>query len=296
MNAATVRCLPVRPEADAGPGPSRDKPPVGGGPAAGRRGELALRLASAAVLIPFALVVVWQGGWALAAGAALFALAMGYEWSRMSGQGPAWLLMGALAAINGALPLIGFAPAIGLLALAAVLFALMAGRQRWLAAFGVLYAGGMPLGLQGLREGPWQGEAAALIFMAIVWASDSAAYFAGRGFGGPPLSTDSPNKTWSGALGAVFCCMLCGVIAAGLLGGDRLAWVLTGAAISVTAQGGDLLESSLKRRFGVKDASGLVPGHGGVMDRVDGLGAVCVIAGLILAASPAFVSALGLAA
>ncbi|MEM7767596.1 MAG: phosphatidate cytidylyltransferase, partial [Pseudomonadota bacterium] len=150
------------------------------------------------------------------------------------------------------------------------------------------------IGLLALREGPWDGQAAALIFMAIVWASDSAAYFAGRGFGGPALSPGSPNKTWSGALGAVFCCMLCGAIAAGLVGGDQLAWVCVGGMISVIAQAGDLLESSLKRRFGVKDASGLVPGHGGVMDRVDGLGAVCVAGGLILAAAPGLVAALGL--
>ncbi len=260
------------------------------------RGDLGLRLLSAAVLIPFALVVVWQGGWALAGGAALFALAMGHEWSRMSGLGPRWLLMSWLAAVNGLVPLLGFTPAMGLLAAGAVLFAVIARKQHWMAGFGVLYAGGMPLGLQALREGPWNGEAAALVFMAIVWASDSAAYFAGRGFGGPPLSADSPNKTWSGALGAVFCCMLSGAIAAGLLGGNQLAWVLVGAAISVTAQGGDLLESSIKRRYGVKDASGLVPGHGGVMDRVDGLGAVCVVAGLILAASPALVGLLGLSA
>ncbi|MEM9740882.1 MAG: phosphatidate cytidylyltransferase, partial [Pseudomonadota bacterium] len=123
--------------------------------------------------------------------------------------------------------------------------------------------------------------------------SDSGAYFAGRGFGGPPLSADSPNKTWSGAFGAVICSVLAGAIAAGLLKADLLVWLVFGAVLSVVAQFGDLFESQIKRQFGVKDASGLVPGHGGVMDRVDGLGAVCVLAVAAFLAFPGLVSTLG---
>lgn len=258
-------------------------------------GELAIRLASAVVLIPFALFVVHRGGWWLAVGAAVFAVAMAYEWTAMSGQRGRALLMAGLAAANGALPLVGGAYALIGIGAVAMGFAALNARTPLLAIFGTFYAGAMPLALQGLRMGPWDGAAAALIFMSIVWASDSAAYFAGRGFGGPALSPkDSPNKTWSGALGAVFCCTLCGLIAAGLLNASQPLWALVGAGISAVAQGGDLFESALKRRFGVKDASGLVPGHGGVMDRVDGLGAVCVVAVLLFLASPATVGALGL--
>ncbi|MEM9225824.1 MAG: phosphatidate cytidylyltransferase [Pseudomonadota bacterium] len=262
-----------------------------------QRNELALRLVSAAVLIPFGLYVVWSGGVYLAAGCALFAALMAYEWVRMSAS-PLMNVMVPLAIIPPLVAGIIGAPA-GAVALIAC--ALSAGglhplaRERLMSGFAILYTSGMPLALFALRDGPWDGAAAALIFMAIVWASDSAAYFAGRGFGGPSLSSDSPSKTWSGAVGAILCSVLCGVIAARITGGDVLAWALTGGLISAGAQWGDLFESSLKRRFGVKDASGLVPGHGGVLDRVDGLGMVCVMTALIFYASPFVVGILGLA-
>lgn len=264
--------------------------------AAGRRDsrELALRLVSAAILIPFALYVVWAGGWWLAVGAALFAAAMGLEWSRMSGHRPAGLLILPIAGLNLLVPVIRVELFCACLVASALVFALANRRDGAIAAFGVLYAGGMPFALQLLRGGPWDGQAAALILMATVWASDSAAYFAGRGFGGPPLTTDSPNKTWSGAIGAILACMLCGLIAAGLLSAEKLVWAAVGAAVSVAAQLGDLFESQIKRRFGVKDAGGLVPGHGGVMDRVDGLGAVCIVAVTVFLAAPALLTRLGL--
>jgi len=257
------------------------------------RGDLALRVVSASILIPFALYVVWAGGWVLAWAAALFAGVMAYEWCRMSGDRPVWLLVATVALANLAVPVASTAPVSFALALVAGLFGLLNARVFALAAFGALYAGGLPFALQLLREGPWEGRAAALILMAIVWASDSAAYFAGRGFGGPPLSDDSPNKTWSGALGAVVCAVLSGLIAAGIMGADRLAWAMFAGGVSLIAQLGDLFESGLKRRFGVKDASGLVPGHGGVMDRVDGFGAVCVAAVALFLVSPAITSKLG---
>lgn len=269
-------------------------------PARRSAGELALRIASAAVLIPFALFVVHRGGWWLGAGAAVFAAAMAYEWARMSGQKGAWVAIAGLAAANLAYPALspgqpGLALGVGGLVATGLVLGALNPRAAPLALFGALYAGGMPLALQVLRGGPWDGAAAALILMAIVWASDSAAYFAGRGFGGPALSPkDSPNKTWSGALGALLCSALSGMIAAGLLGASGLVWALFGAAISAVAQGGDLFESQLKRRFGVKDASGLVPGHGGVMDRVDGLGAVCVASVVLFLLVPGLVPTLGL--
>lgn len=266
------------------------------GMAGGRtRTELALRLMTAAVMIPAALFLVWAGGWWLAGGAALFAGAMAFEWSRMAAQRPMALLVAGMAGANLAYPLWGDALAGGLVVAIALVFAAFQRGAFPIALFGSVYVGAMPLCLQILRGGPWDGLAAALILMAIVWASDSAAYFAGRGFGGPPLSPkDSPNKTWSGALGAVLCCALSGVIAAGLLGASTWLWAAFGAGISMVAQLGDLLESALKRRFGVKDVSGLVPGHGGVMDRVDGLGAVCVVSVALFLLVPGLTEALGI--
>jgi len=189
-------------------------------------------------------------------------------------------------------PVVGLGALILCAAAAAALHPLA--RERSASGFAVLYTSGMPLALYALREGPWDGVAAALIIMGIVWASDSAAYFAGRGFGGPPLSPESPGKTWTGSLGAVVCSVLCGIIAARITGGSVFEWAVFGGLISVLAQLGDLFESRIKRRYGVKDASGLVPGHGGVMDRVDGLGLVCVFSAVALYIWPALRQTLGL--
>ena len=264
----------------------------------GKARELLLRLVSAAVLIPFALFVVSLGGLALALACALFAAIMGFEWARMTAS-PVM----PLAATLSAAPLI----AIGFFGWPVAFIVLAAGgglmlalhparfRERLSGGFGILYSGGLPLALFMLRDGSWNGQAAALIVMGTVWASDSGAYFAGRGFGGPPLSPkESPSKTWSGALGALLCSGLCGLIAAGLLDAPRLPWLVAGVLISVSAQWGDLFESSLKRRFGVKDTSGLLPGHGGVMDRVDGFGMACVIAVGLFLIIPALPDQLGL--
>lgn len=257
--------------------------------------ELPLRLASALILIPFALVVVHLGGWWLALGAGLFAGAMAYEWCTMSGQGPAWLVMSGLFCINFSFGYFGAFEVLLALLVFALLFAGLHARQFSLRAMGVMYAGGLPLALQVLREGgAWEGQAAALIILAIVWSSDTGAYFAGRGLGGPLLSANSPNKTWSGAIGALVCSIIVGFIAAIAIGENVVAWMVFSLIASICAQAGDLFESQIKRHFGVKDASGLVPGHGGVMDRVDGLGAVCLLAVAAFLAFPGLVTALGL--
>lgn len=254
-----------------------------------RSRELALRVISAAILIPFALIVVSVGGAPLALACAVFAAVMGYEWARMTAS-PIMPLMAFFAALPP-LAMIGFEWPVALSLLAAcavltVLFHPAALKDRFIGSLGIVYASGLPLALFLLRDGNWNGQAAALIVMGTVWASDSGAYFAGRGFGGPPLSPkDSPSKTWSGALGALLCSGLCGLIAAGLLEADRIVWFAAGLALSVIAQWGDLFESSLKRRFGIKDTSGFVPGHGGVMDRVDGLGMACLGTVLVLSMS-----------
>ncbi|WP_018147179.1 phosphatidate cytidylyltransferase [Henriciella marina] len=260
--------------------------------------ELALRLGSALVLIPFALFVVATGGLILAIACAVFAATMGYEWARMTAS-PIMPTTAVLAAVAVFAAHFGdwSVAAITLLISAAIIAAVHPARinERAVAAFGVFYSAGLPLGLFFLREGEWYGQAAALILMGTVWASDTGAYFAGRGFGGPPLSPrDSPSKTWSGAIGAVVCSGLCGLIAAGLLDASRVAWLLAGVSISIVAQWGDLFESSLKRRYGVKDTSGFLPGHGGVMDRVDGLGMAAVFCAVLMALATGVHSTLGL--
>lgn len=153
-------------------------------------------------------------------------------------------------------------------------------------ALGVIYAGVLLLAPILLRRDPAFGFVAIVFVFAIVWATDVVAYFAGRALGGPKLwPAVSPKKTWSGALGGTL-----GGVAAGLLvaklAGLALApmLVLVALGLSVVAQAGDLLESAVKRHFGAKDASQLIPGHGGLMDRLDGFltaAAAAVMVGLL---------------
>lgn len=263
----------------------------------GQKGDLGLRLLSAAALIPFGLFVVWKGGAWLALACGLFAALMAYEWVRMTAS-PSMksfvtlTLPPFIAAAFGQILL-----AVWLLSLSVLLasFTHPLREKRGAEAFGMLYVTGLALGLFLMREGPWDGVAVALIFMGIVWGSDSAAYFSGRGFGGPLLHPDSPSKTWSGAIGAVVFSALCGVLAARITGGETLIWLFVGGAVSIIAQLGDLFESSLKRYYGIKDSSGLVPGHGGLLDRVDGLGMVCIVVVLVFLFAPGLVDVLGLA-
>lgn len=261
-----------------------------------KKKDLVLRLVSATLLIPFGLYVVGAGGLALGLGCALFAAVMAFEWVRMTAS-PCLVIMALIAGLPViVLHFTGLPAGLITLFISACIAAIAHPKReaRFQQGLGLAYVAGMPLALYWLRAGPWDGIAAALIFMAIVWGSDSAAYFSGRGFGGPALHPDSPSKTWSGAIGAVIFSSLCGVLAAHLTQGELIAWILAGALISVFAQIGDLFESSLKRFYGIKDSSSLLPGHGGILDRVDGLGFVCVLAVLIFAVSPDLVTSLGL--
>jgi phosphatidate cytidylyltransferase len=153
----------------------------------------------------------------------------------------------------------------------------------WL-GFGVLYIGLTGVALIELREDHQVGRDNVIFLFLVVWASDISAYLAGRALGGPRLMPAvSPNKTWSGALGGLAGAMAIGFMtAASFSSGINVPWALSIAAIlGVAAQAGDLLESWIKRRFGVKDSSGLIPGHGGLLDRLDGVLAAAPVAALI---------------
>ncbi len=152
----------------------------------------------------------------------------------------------------------------------------------WVVA-GVLYAGLMfaaPVLLRGDAE---FGLIAILLLFAIVWGTDILGYFAGRAFGGPKLwPAVSPKKTWSGAIAGTLGAMVVAVLVAALFGSfNQPAIALIALLLSLVAQLGDLLESWVKRQFGAKDASHLIPGHGGVMDRLDGFWAAALLGCLI---------------
>jgi phosphatidate cytidylyltransferase len=210
-----------------------------------------------------------------------------WEWSAMHAIALPWRVGGALVLAGAALLAHLGQPkqALALLgagALMSIGVALLARTQgkRWLST-GLLYAGLPAIALIWLRNQP-DGFALVMWTMGLVWATDILAYFAGRAIGGPKIwPAISPNKTWAGLFG--------GMVGAALFSFGFAAWrgwpqagfamLLLGAFLAVIAQAGDFFESWLKRRAGVKDSGKLFPGHGGVMDRVDGLVPVaCLVA------------------
>jgi phosphatidate cytidylyltransferase len=258
---------------------------AGGSPFEGR--NLAVRVASAALLAPLAIVTAYLGGWPFMLLWALAAIGVLWEWIRLVAQPldrHAFLTglctiaaSAALMALNR--PIV----AILIIALGALGAAAVSSLRRpaWIAG-GVAYAGLMMAAPVRLRADAESGFVALLFIFAVVWATDTFAYFAGRTFGGPKLAPAiSPNKTWSGALGGAIAAVVFALLVASFVDlrvGFPLAAVAL--ALSVVAQAGDLLKSSVKRRFGVKDSSHLIPGHGGLMDRLDGFWAVAVVSAL----------------
>lgn len=246
--------------------------------------DLGLRGASAAVLIPIAVFGIWSGGvvWDVLVGVAVVLLS--WEWARFC-KISIWrwpgLLMPAISLV--VMLLAAFGPplaALGLLAAGTlVLFLLQRQGDIWPAA-GLFYIGLVGFSLVLLRGEDHAGLLNTLFLVLIVWASDTGAYMAGRALGGPKLAPAiSPGKTWSGAAGGLIAATLIGTGAAALLapgGASRAAAIA--AMLGVMSQAGDLLESAIKRRFGVKDSSSLIPGHGGMLDRLDGVMAAAPMA------------------
>ncbi|RMD64404.1 MAG: phosphatidate cytidylyltransferase [Alphaproteobacteria bacterium] len=154
-------------------------------------------------------------------------------------------------------------------------------RAPWLAA-GAVYLGTACMALLWLRADPLHGRAIVFWLLFVVWATDIGAYAAGRLIGGPRLAPSfSPKKTWAGLIGGAVAAAAVGLVTAAVLDGEPLSWAGLSAALALVGQVGDLFESALKRHFGAKDSGALIPGHGGVLDRIDGLLAVSlVVAGL----------------
>jgi phosphatidate cytidylyltransferase len=263
--------------------------------------ELKLRIASAVVIGPAVLALTWFGGLPFAVLLIVCAALMLGEWTTIvmgASNGPVRLLQLALVAVAVAafvfagrfgvpriqtmalvIAALGVASA---LALREVREAGLDGEAKNWAPWGSLYAGVSAMAIVALRDAPiglW------LVFylFAVVWTTDIAAFFAGRAIGGPKLwPRVSPKKTWSGAIGGVLGAVVAGLLVAHFAGAPRLLPVaVVTMALSVASQGGDLYESALKRRFGVKDSGRLIPGHGGILDRVDGLVAAAVAAVVI---------------
>lgn len=252
--------------------------------------DLGVRALSAAILIPAVLADVWAGGIWFHLFVALIGILMAQEWvTIVHRQSPLQFALHAAGAMCGALlPLdIGLGGALLAIAILTVLSAVLAWREEpggpaW-RYLGVPYVSLPPIALVILREDAGYGIAAILLVMLSVWLADTVAYFAGRIIGGPKLAPRiSPKKTWAGlggamagsALAALGVAVAMNLPAAGVL-------VAIAALLAIVEQGGDLFKSAMKRHYGVKDSGNLIPGHGGVIDRVDGLVAVAMAAAMI---------------
>lgn len=250
-------------------------------------GAFRKRVVSALILVPVALVAVYLGRPVWDALVALMGLLMAWEWARLceGGRlgrvGVAMMIVAVAVVAAGAV--VGVVPGLLIVGTAAVLVWVgarleSARNPAWLAA-GVVYVCIPCLAMGWLRAIPEDGLATLLWVLVVVWATDTGAYVAGRTIGGPKLAPRiSPNKTWAGLIGGMAAAAAVG-FAASLLCSDVPGSVAIplSAALAAVEQGGDLFESAVKRRFGVKDSSQLIPGHGGVLDRVDGLLAVSVV-------------------
>jgi len=241
------------------------------------------RLAAALILAPLALAAAWAGSWVYAGAVAIGAAIVLDEWLGICGHPATQWLRGLVLAAMGGLAYVSLAGAPAI-ALAGVAVAALAAAWWWRPSawpgIGVVYAGLPVAALLVLRADPDYGLAATLWLLATVWATDSAAYASGRLIGGPKLWPRlSPNKTWAGFAGGLIAAAVVGAVSARLIGGTSLAALtLVSVAVSIAAQAGDFFESGVKRRFDVKDSGRLIPGHGGLMDRVDGLIAAALVA------------------
>ena len=238
-------------------------------------------LALAAIVVADAVA----GGWSFSALVAVVAVLMAVEWGRLAARRHGRPELAAYVAVPTAL-----AAVVGILAgklvagwaglaavgAAALLLAALANRRGWPMGwfgFGVLYVGVAPTMLVWLRNASDDGLVFVLFLFAAVWAADTAAFFAGRAIGGPKLAPRwSPNKTWAGFVGGIAAAALVGVVMAQVFALPFVAGAaLLGAGLGAVAQLGDLFESWIKRRAGAKHSGRLIPGHGGVLDRLDGL-------------------------
>lgn len=249
--------------------------------------ELQLRIVSAIVMIVVVLAATWSGGLAFKFVAAAIGLLVYYEWSTITRLSETSIRANAFGWFSVVViclnMLFGRAeltvPLFAGLVITAAIPALVR-RVTWWQPGGLFYAGLSAISLSAIRGEDSLGFIAMLFVFVVVWATDILAYFVGRAIGGPKLAPRiSPGKTWSGAVGGTVAGVAGGLLVAMAHFQDIGIWVgVVALTLSISSQIGDLFESFIKRRFGVKDSSKLIPGHGGVMDRVDGLVFACFAA------------------
>jgi len=248
--------------------------PASQDPAHSKFRDLKVRAISGLILAPLGLGVVYLGGTVFFAVVAIFALGLGLEWMFLTETAygaalivPFGLLMSVVAAQFST-------PHHTLIALLASAVIATSITRRISTLGGVLYLGWALISILYLRASP-HGAFALIALLLVVWSADVGAYLGGRFIGGPKLApTISPGKTWSGAFTGLLAGVIAGVLCAWMGGYSTsqpalMAATILSLAIVIASQLGDLLESAVKRRYGKKDSSQLIPGHGGLLDRLD---------------------------
>jgi phosphatidate cytidylyltransferase len=247
--------------------------------------NLLTRAIAALVLAPLAIAIAYAGGFLWTALVTLAVIGLYVEWLMIVGLAREMRVVatGIVALVGAGLCLMAglIGASLVILAIGLVATGLLAPERRNWAATGLFYAGAAEVASVLVRLDSAKGFVALMFVLLIVWVTDIGGYFAGRGIGGPKLwPRVSPKKTWAGAIGGFVASLVvaCGFAAFDL--GRTGALLVFGAILSVVSQFGDLFESAVKRRFGVKDSSQMIPGHGGLLDRLDGFVAAIVFAAI----------------
>lgn len=255
-------------------------------PETGGRSNLQMRVMAALVLAPLALAAAYFGGWFWAVLVTLTVVGLFGEWMMIIGNLKPNALMWGFAALGVAGLVLGYGSTeIAHLIIALGLFAMFlfsAREHKSWSAIGLAYTAAALFSSILLRKDPVHGLQAIIFVFAVVWITDIMGYFVGRGVGGPKLWVRvSPKKTWSGALGGIIGSLIFAAAFAEAGYGSLMPMLALATVISIISQGGDLFESGVKRRFDVKDSSQIIPGHGGLLDRLDGFMAAILAAAII---------------
>ncbi len=256
--------------------------------------NLLVRAAVALVLAPIAIIIAFAGGWLWTLLATVMAIGLYYEWHGIvnEAQDKRAFAIGVIA-----LEIIGFALWFGWTGIAVAaaivgptLIVFLSRQRPWWNTGGFAYAAAALIASILIRLDGAMGFYALVFVLLVVWASDIGGYFAGRAIGGPKLwPLVSPKKTWAGAIGGLVLSLLVALVSAALGWGPAqgpgqghvVLLLVLAAALSVVSQLGDLFESAVKRAFGVKDSGRIIPGHGGLLDRLDGFVAAIIFAAII---------------
>ena len=253
-------------------------------PESGSR-NLVMRVIAALILAPLAIAIAYAGGWLWILLVTLAVIGLYVEWLTIVGlarEMPVVVSGIAALAVTGLCLAIGrIDAASGVLAIGLAAVALLTRERRNWTAAGFFYAAAAEMASVLVRLDSVKGFVALIFVLLIVWVTDIGGYFAGRGIGGPKLwPRVSPKKTWAGAAGGFAASLAVAFGFAAFDLGKTGALLLLGAVLSVVSQLGDLFESAVKRRFGVKDSSHVIPGHGGLLDRLDGFVAAIIVAAI----------------